>query len=196
MKSTDKTAFKIIKNYITSLIKDAPKQNFVYPHLYYTEKWVLKLKPNADYALRLAALLHDIDRAFMKNRIKGKNIRYYKRYKSKHSKDVYKIAKKVLMEFNFSKKGIHKVLFLIKHHEYGIKSLKHTYHQDLDTLMNADSLAFFEEFEKYLKAWGKKATENKIEYTWARLSSQGKGIVKKRFFKRFKKLGSKFPYKA
>lgn len=62
--------------------------------------------------------------------------------------------------------------------------------------MDADSLAFFEELNEYFKAWGKKATENKVKYTWARLSSKGKGIAEKRFFKRLKKLGLKVPDKV
>lgn len=196
VKSIDECTYKRIKKHIALLIKNSPKNNFVYPHIYHTEKWIIKLRPNADLILKIAALLHDIDRAFIKNRIKDKNIKFYKSYKSKHANSSFKIAKKILEELKLSKKMIHKVLFLIKYHEYGIKNLKHPYRQDINTLMDADSLAFFEELNQYFKTWGKKATENKIKYTWARLSSNGKGIAKKRFFKKLRKLGLKAPDKV
>jgi len=195
-KSINKNTYKRIKKYVLLLVKDSPKNNFVYPHINYTEKWVVKLKDNTGFVLRVAALLHDIDRAFIKNRTKNKNMGHYKGYKLKHAIASCEIAKKILGRFNFSKKAVHKILFLIKHHEYGIKDLKHPYRKDLDILIDADSLAFFEELNNYLKAWGKKATKNKIEYTWVRLSDKGKDTVKKRFSKKIKNFGFKVPDKV
>lgn len=55
---------KIIKN---SLVPEDPI------HSKNTLEWLLKLKPDADEALQIAALAHDIERAIEKRKVKQKD---------------------------------------------------------------------------------------------------------------------------
>ena len=55
---------KIIKN---SLVPEDPM------HSKNTLEWLLKLKPDADEALQIAALAHDIERAIGKRKVKRKD---------------------------------------------------------------------------------------------------------------------------
>ena len=56
-------------------------------HSKITLEWVLKLKPDSDDTLKIAALGHDIDRAIEKRRVKKEKFDNYEDYKREHAKD-------------------------------------------------------------------------------------------------------------
>ena len=52
-----------------------------YPHARNVREWVLRLKPDADMALQIAALAHDIERAISKRKILRGNYKNYNDFK-------------------------------------------------------------------------------------------------------------------
>jgi 3-hydroxyacyl-CoA dehydrogenase len=67
---------KIIKN---CLVSEDPI------HSKNTLEWLLKLKPDADEALKIAALAHNIERAIEKRKVKRKDYRDYDKFKNAHA---------------------------------------------------------------------------------------------------------------
>lgn len=146
-------------------------------------KWVLKLKPNADEALKIAALSHDIDRAIT-GIIKDSNLEVnseaYVAFKRAHSiRSAYFICK-ILEKYDYPKRIIQKVRHLVENHESGGD-------RETNILTDADSIAYFEaNIPGYLKTNGEDQTKRKIRFMYGRLSNRAKGIVKKIRYKNSK----------
>lgn len=137
-------------------------------------EWVLKLDPNASQALQIAALFHDIDRAFKDRSIKQKDYPkdQYERYKRDHSINSAKIAAEYLEDAGFSKDLVSRVSELIVNHEIGGND------PELQTLMEADSLTFFSvSIYFYLEDRGREKTKKKIRFMYDRLPERAKGLV-------------------
>jgi len=132
----------------------------------------LKLKPDADVALRVAALGHDIDRSFPKLRINPNDYtdEEYTLYKKKHAEKSAEIISKFMEEIGFNSEAIEKTKFLIENHEVGGEG-------DLGILMDADSLSFFENNLLPYREKHPKYLRDKIRFMYNRLSDQTKKIV-------------------
>ncbi len=171
-KKLEKEIEKIIAK---SPVKEDPS------HSKSTREWVLVLKPDADEALQIAALAHDIERGFMtSDALKSVgNIMTHTHYQMQHSDRSAKIIGGLLRKHDFDKEFdkefIKKVEYLILNHEFGGDS-------EADILRDADSISFFDNnlpcfFKKYN---GKgKVCENKIKFMYDRMSGKAKRIVKK-----------------
>ncbi len=168
--------FKLIKKEIERLTKKSfVKEDYV--HSQSVWRWVLKLKPNSDIALQIAALGHDIDRSFKEKRIKRENFRNYNTYKKQHALTSAKILCELLERFNFDKELIKRVKYLVEHHETGGDS-------DVEILKQADSLTFFEyNLPFYRKTHTLKQTKDKIKFMYIRLPKKAKQLVNKIKFK-------------
>jgi len=105
-------------------------------HAKNTLEWVLKLKPDADEALKIAALGHDIERAIEEQKVKRKDYKSYGAFKDAHALNSTKILAEIMRECNISEKLVADVLFLVRHHETGGD-------RRADVLRNADSISFF-----------------------------------------------------
>lgn len=167
------TKFNLIKKEIENILPNSPFEAELI-HSKLVLKWVCKLNPNADEALKIAALSHDIDRAI--TGITEKDLKNYSKineFKKEHSIRSAKFIGDILKKYNYSSKMINKIKHLVENHESG---------GDKETtfLTEADSLAYFEyNIPSYLKRNGQERTKEKIKFMYNRLSKKAKDLVKK-----------------
>ena len=157
-----------LKNKILEIISNSPIPEDL-EHAKNTLSWILRLKPDADSSLKIAALGHDIERA-VPERIKRNKFKDFDEFKSAHALRSAEILKKILVEFNYPKSIIDEVYDLVKKHEHGgdLKS---------DILKDADSLSFFENNIKYFyKREGFDKTLERAIWGIKRLSPQAKNF--------------------
>jgi hypothetical protein len=138
---------------------------------------VLKLKPDADEALKIAALSHDIDRAATKlteKDLKGvMNPDNYAAYKKEHSMRSARFICKLLEKHDYPKSITQKVKHLVENHEFGGD-------EETNILMDADSIAYFEyNIPSFLKRNGEDKTKKKIRFMYERMSVRAKNLVNK-----------------
>ena len=165
---------KILKNSDCANLADREKD---LAHATLVLEWVLKLDPDANEALQIAALGHDIDRAIEKRRVKKENFEKYEEYKGEHAKESAKIVCEILEKYSLEKEFVEKVRFLIENHEVGGS-------EEADILKEADSLTFFSfDVYYYLKDRGAKKTKDKISFMYKRLPKKAKKLVKQVEFK-------------
>jgi len=164
--------FNLIKKEIEKLTKKSfVKQDYI--HSQSVWKWVLRLKPDADIALQIAALGHDIDRCFEDKGIKREDYEIYDEYKKQHALTSAKIMCELLKKFGFEKEIIDKVNLLVKNHEIGGEG-------DLEILKEADSITFFEyNLPFYRKTHTLKETKDKIKFMYTRLNEKAKKLIDK-----------------
>ena len=138
-----------------------------------TRYWVLKLKPDANEELQIAALAHDIERAVPRDFIKFES---YEKHKEYHSKRSAEIISELMKRHGFKQKSIEKVKGLVILHEVGGN-------EEADILRDADSLSFFEHnIYYYYKNHDKERTKFKINYMYSRCSQKAKNLIKKMRF--------------
>ena len=101
-----------------------------------TLEWLLKLKPNADEALKIAALGHDIERAIEEQKVRRKEYVSYDEFKKAHALNSAKILEEIMEECNVRKELVDEVFFLVSRHEIGGD-------RRVDVLRDADSISFF-----------------------------------------------------
>ena len=102
-----------------------------------TLKWVLKLKPDADDALQIAALGHDIERAISERKVKRQDYKKYDEFKEAHALNSAKILLEIMKECKASKVLMDEVFSLVAHHEKGGS-------EKAEILKNADTISFFD----------------------------------------------------
>jgi hypothetical protein len=175
--------FGTVKKQIEKMLLNSPVQSDPL-HAKLVLKWVLKLKPDADEALKIAALAHDIDRAVTKivDPPTGNLLRYM-RLKKEHSLRSAQIIGEILEKNQYPVSVIEKVRHLVENHEFGGDS-------ESELLKDADSLAYFEyNIPFYLRNHGKKNTIGKIRFMYQRMSDDArKSVGKMRFKGEVKKL--------
>ncbi|RCV64968.1 protein of unknown function (DUF4202) [Methanophagales archaeon] len=101
-----------------------------------TLEWLLKLKPDADDALKIAALGHDIERAIEERKVRREDYKDYDEFKEAHASNSAKIMAEIMKECKMSKKIADDIVFLVCHHETGGT-------RRVDILRDADSISFF-----------------------------------------------------
>ena len=99
-------------------------------------KWIIKLKSDADEALQIAALGHDIERAIEERKVRRKDYIIYDEFKKAHALNSAKILKEIMTECNVRKELVDDVFFLVSRHEIGGD-------RRADVLRDADSISFF-----------------------------------------------------
>jgi len=147
--------------------EESKKMNIT--HAKNTLEWVERLYPQADIALRVAALGHDIDRAYVNIDdeffFKNQKLRKlsYDSYKKEHA---IRGARHI---FNYlEKRGASRILAskvreLIEAHETGGSF-------DSEILKYADAISFIDNnFDRYLRRYGKKKALFKLNWTYNRL---------------------------
>jgi hypothetical protein len=136
-------------------------------------EWVLKLKPDADEALQIAALAHDIDRAVEKRKILRSDFNDYDAFKTAHAKNSARILGEILNECCVEQTIIDEACRLVERHETG---------GDLcsDLLKDSDSISFFEvNMPLYFQREGYKETLKRCIWGYQRLSPKMKDICQK-----------------
>ncbi len=158
-------------------------------HFERTVYWVKQLKPGADEALLIAAVAHDIERAYRKEDIiKLKEISDFTNsdFLRPHEERGAGIISHFLEENNADSYLVDKVKMLVLRHEEGGND-------DQNLLKDADSVSFFENnlpiFYKKAAEIGKEKVKKKINWMYNRITSnKAKEIVKDWYKEGLKKL--------
>ncbi|TEU05312.1 MAG: DUF4202 family protein [Candidatus Aminicenantes bacterium] len=164
---------KAIENEIGDIISrsDLPED---YVHARGVKEWVIKFRPDADWALQLAAFAHDIERALPQRKVIRSKFSDYNDFKNAHALNSAKVIQEILDKYPLSRKVKNKILSLIRNHELGL-----TNDVDIAILKDADSLSFF---EVNLLAYAERNDESEIlsRMIWGyqRLSKRARQIVK------------------
>ena len=141
-------------------------------HSQNTREWVLKLKPEADMALQIAALGHDIERSIEERKIKRANFTNYNEFKKAHSQNSAIILHEILVKYNVNQGLIDKVVHLVLLHEFGGM-------QEANILKCADSISFFDvNLPFYFQRNSEEETAFRIKWGYKRLSKVAKSIVR------------------
>jgi len=135
-------------------------------------EWLMKLKPDADEALQIAALAHDIDRADERGKVQRADFNDYNEFKAAHSRNSAKVLKEVLHECQLEQSIIEEACQLVEHHEIGGDPRS-------DLLKDADSISYFEvNMPLYLQREGYEETLKRCIWGYRRLSPKMKKICR------------------
>ena len=143
-------------------------------HFLRTVYWIKQLKPNADEALLIAAIAHDLERGYRNAASYNKITKSKKGFRSKahlihHQEEGARRIAEFLVKQNAAKKLITRVKMLVSKHEIGGNN-------DQNLLKDADSLSFFEnnvgKFIKKAKEKGKQKIKDKFNWMFNRLTSK------------------------
>lgn len=139
-----------------------------------TLKWVLKLKPDADDALKIAALGHDIERAIEDEKVNRRDFESYDEFKNAHAINSAKILKRIMISCKVVNKDLIKdVCFLVVNHETGGDTRA-------NLLKEADGISFFDvNLPYYFVRNGEEETKKRVLWGYNRLSNNSKKIISK-----------------
>jgi len=136
-----------------------------------TLKWLFKLKPNADEALKIAALGHDIERAIEERKVKRHDYKNYDQFKDAHALNSAKIMVEIMKDCKINQKLIEDVYFLVRRHETGGDSR-------VDVLKNADTISFFDvNLPYYFERNSLGETKKRCQWGYNKLPNNLKKIV-------------------
>jgi len=136
-----------------------------------TREWVFKLNPDADTALQIAALGHDVERAIKERKVKREDFTSYDEFKSAHAKNSAEILKGILTDCNIRLDLIQDIVYLVIHHEVGGDDRS-------NILKDADSISFFDvNLPYYAKRCSMDEVRFRIDWGYKRLSKNAKRIV-------------------
>ncbi len=123
-----------VKKKIEKIIEKSPLSEDLI-HSKNTLMWLLKLNPDADEALKISALGHDIERAITKRKVRRKDYESYDAFKAAHALNSAGILAEIMEKCKISDRLVDKVFFLVSHHETG--------NGRAAVLRNADTISFF-----------------------------------------------------
>ncbi len=150
------------EQFVIGAFTEVKKESLI-KHLQRTAYWAKKLNPNADEALLIAAIAHDIERAYEKNSPEEKKGFDYTNTAilRQHEKKGAKIMENFLKSQNADQQLIKKVKMLISRHEEGGN-------KEQNLLKDADSLSFFENNIPLFLEKAKKSSKEKIrkKFDW------------------------------
>ncbi len=136
-----------------------------------TLEWLLKLKPDADENLKIAALGHDIERAIEKRKVRRQDFKDFDEFKDTHALNSAKVLAEIMQTCDIDKKMIDEVSSLVRHHETGGTDR-------VDLLKDADSISYFDvNLPLYFVRNTLKETKRRCLWGYRRLSDRGKKIV-------------------
>ncbi len=136
-----------------------------------TLKWLLKLRPNADEALKIAALGHDIERAIEERKVKRDDYKSYDQFKDTHALNSAKIMAELMKDCKINQELIEDVYFLIRYHETGGDSR-------VNVLKYVDTISFFDvNLPYYFKRNSLEDTKKRCQWGYNKLPNNLKKIV-------------------
>jgi hypothetical protein len=142
-------------------------------HFIRTAYWIKKLNPDADEALLIAGVSHDLSHALKKekdwDKIKNKGF-MDKETLEEHQKKSAEVIGNFLENEGAPPELVKRVKHLVSHHEIGGD-------EDQNLLMDADSISFFENnvehfVNDYVKKFGKEIVKKKFDFMFNRISSE------------------------
>ena len=139
-------------------------------HAENTLQWLLKIKPDADDALQIAALAHDIDRA-SDQKVKRDDYEDYDAFKAAHAKHSANILRDILEAYGVCSYIIDKACRLVLHHEVGGDP-------EADVLQDADSISYFDSnLPLYYGREGWEETKRRCLWGYRRLSPKMRKVL-------------------
>ena len=136
-----------------------------------TLEWLLKLMPDADESLKIAALGHDIERAIEKRKVRRQDYKDYDAFKDAHALNSANVLAEIMQACDIEKKMIDEVFSLVRQHETGGTDR-------VDILKDADSISYFDvNLPLYFVRNNLKETKRRCLWGYQRLSDKGKCIV-------------------
>ena len=133
-------------------------------------EWLLKLKPDADEGLQIAALSHDIDRADESRKVRRSDFNDYNLFKAAHASNSAKILKDILHKCQVEQSIVDEACQLVERHEIGGDPRS-------DLLKDADSISYFEvNMPLYFQREGYEETLKRCIWGYHRLSPKMKEI--------------------
>jgi hypothetical protein len=146
-----------------------------YPHAKSVREWVLKLKPDAGFALQIAALAHDIERALAEGKVKRKEYRDYNAFKKAHAANSALIVSEILNKYPLDKNTKNRITHLVEQHEFVTDN-----DRELSVLTDADSISFFEvNLPFYFQRNSEQETFFRMRWGYKRLSGRAKRVIRK-----------------
>ena len=137
-----------------------------------TLDWLLKLDPEADQALQIAALAHDIDRAVEAQKVRRADFSDYNAFKAAHAHNGARILRVILNRCGVAKSIADEACRLVILHEVGGDPRS-------DMLKDADSISYFEvNLPLYYQREGREETIRRCNWGYRRLSARMKEVVK------------------
>lgn len=138
-----------------------------------TLEWLLRLEPDADQALQLAALAHDIDRADDVRKVKRADFDDYDAFKSAHARNGAEILRSILIQCEIEEDTVNEACRLVEVHEVGGDPRS-------DLLKDADSISYFDvNLPLYYQREGWQETKRRSSWGYWRLSARAKELVNK-----------------
>ena len=163
-----------VKRKIKEILKESPL-DFDVIHAELTKKRLLELMPDADDAVKIAALAHDIDRGVYKI-TETYNLKDYgniDEFKKEHAIRSAKVVAKLLQEEGFENDFVKKVANIVTNHEVGGDP-------ETNAVMDADSISYFDyNINEYFRKNGAERLKNKVRFMVKRVSPKGLEIIKK-----------------
>ena len=141
-------------------------------HAENTLEWLLKLDPEADQALQIAAIAHDIDRAVEAQKVRRADFSDYNAFKVAHAHNGARILRAILNKCGVAESVAGEACRLVTLHEVGgdLRS---------DLLKDADSISYFEvNLPLYYQREGREETIRRCNWGYQRLSIRMKEVVK------------------
>lgn len=162
-------------------------------HFLRTVHWIKILRPNADEALLVSAIAHDIERGFRNNQdysyIKNTERGFRSdEHLTHHQNEGAKIVGEYLQQIGASKEFIERVEMLVSKHEVGGN-------EDQNLLKDADSVSFFENnvdhfINTKVGETSKEMVKDKFDWMLNRITSkQAKQIAQFWYEQAIEKLG-------
>ena len=142
-------------------------------HAENTLEWLLRLDPDADNALQIASLAHDIDRASEEIKVKRADFDDYDAFKAAHARNGAEILRPILTACDVKPGIVEEVCRLVTCHEVGGDPRS-------DLLKDADSISFFDvNLPLYFKRESRRESRRRAVWGYRRLSARTKDVVKK-----------------
>lgn len=142
-------------------------------HAENTLEWLLKIDPEADHSLQVAALAHDIDRAVGDQKVRRADFNDYDAFKDAHARCGANIVRELLQECGIDPSVADEVCRLVALHETGGDPRS-------DLLKDADGISYFEvNMPLYYQREGWQETKRRCIWGYQRLSERMKEAAKK-----------------
>ena len=137
-----------------------------------TLQWLLRLKPDADEGLQIAALGHDIERAIEDRKVKRQDFEDYDAFKQAHAQNSASILRELMLDHGISDpEFLGDVYTLVCRHEVGGDPRS-------DVLRDADSLSYFDvNLPHYYRRNGREETLRRCLWGYRRLSKNRRAML-------------------
>jgi hypothetical protein len=141
-------------------------------HSQNTLKWLLELEPDADVALRIAALGHDVERSSETRKVRREDFLDYEAFKAAHARSSADTLREIMRECGVEDEAlIREVHGLVCLHEAGGDPRS-------DLLRDADGLSFFDvNLLHYFERNGGEETQRRCVWGYRRISARAKSIA-------------------